>query len=100
MRQIRFAQLFLLLCSCVTVQAQQPTVPSSGRKQPVGHIRVWHFATNLKAPVSVSLVGAGSPKPVILARALKLADIMNYRDVPIGQLKVSVRAGAGDYSVS
>jgi hypothetical protein len=42
----------------------------------------------------------GAPKPTILARALTLSDIMNYRAVPVGRYKLTVRAAASDFSVT
>ena len=94
--------LSLWICAEIHAQAAPTAAPTRAvvRHQPTGYIRVWHFAPNLKTPVSVSLSGGGSPKPLILARALMRSDIMNYREVPVGQLKLSVRQGASDFSVS
>lgn len=61
----------------------------------MGHIRIWHFASALKVPVSVSMAG-GASQSVILARALTLSDMINYREVPVGQYKLAVRAAAKD----
>lgn len=92
MHRIKLGQILILgLCCSALAEAQQTP--------PMGHVRVWHFAPSLKTQVSISLVGGG-PKPTILARALVLSDIMNYRDVPVGRYKLTVRAAEKDFGVN
>ncbi len=63
----------------------------------MGYVRVWHFAGSIKNKVSVSLSGSS---PVILGRAIVPSDLLNYREVPPGQYRLSVRASANDLSVT
>jgi hypothetical protein len=99
MLRIRWTYKLIVSLGCfVVVAAQQPV--SAQKNPPLGYIRIWHFAPSLKAQVSISLVGGGSSRPIILARRAALSDVMNYRDVPVGQYKLMVRAAASDLSVT
>ncbi len=101
MHPIKFALTVVLVVGCSLLsKAQQNAEGASVQKPPLGHVRVWHFAPSIKTQVSISLTGGGMPKPTILARALTLSDIMNYRDVPVGRYRVTVRAAAQDFSVT
>jgi hypothetical protein len=96
---MRRIKLIVPIILCLLVSAES-RVDSAIQKAPAGYIRIWHFAPSLKIPLSVSLVGSGAPQPVVLARALQLSDMINYREVPVGQYKLSVRATTKDVAVS
>ena len=98
MRRIKIGQILLFSLLCATL-AQAQAAPPAQTKPPAGHLRVWHFASNLKGQVSVSLVG-GAPRPTILARALMLSDVMNYSEIPPGRYKLTVRASEKDFNVT
>jgi hypothetical protein len=78
--------------------AAQAQETATSKKPPAGYVRVWHFAPSIKTKISVSLAGPGSP--AILGRAMVPSNLLNYREVPPGQYKLSVRTSADDLSVS
>lgn len=99
MLRIKWSYTLILCVSWYAIaEAQQPA--SAQKKPPLGYLRVWHFAPSLKTPISVSLAGGGYSGPIILARKVTPSDIMNYRDVPVGQYKLTVRAAASDLNVT